>query len=202
MWGAPGKPVRGHGAAGVDDGRLMGGPTGGRSRQGCHAARDAGFAARWRAVPRRFGWKHSAPFWPQPTSATAPATRALAVTRIWNTQHGEIVMTDLEFMDRAEAVLKAIESCCDHINEQTDADIDNQRVGGMVTLVFADGSQIVVNLQKPLHEIWLASRKQAGITSASTAGAMAGYQGPGRVLCALSQRGQRAGRPALVFRSA
>ena len=67
-------------------------------------------------------------------------------------------MTDPEFMDQAEAVLKAIERCCDQINEQTDADIDNQRVGGMVTLVFFNSSQIVVNLQKPLHEIWLASR--------------------------------------------
>lgn len=67
-------------------------------------------------------------------------------------------MTDLEFMDRAEQVLKAIESGCDRINEQTDADIDNQRIGAMVTLAFPGGSQLVVNLQKPLHEIWLASR--------------------------------------------
>jgi CyaY protein len=51
-----------------------------------------------------------------------------------------------------------IEQCCDRINEETDADVDNQRVGGMVTLVFANRSQIVVNLQKPLHEVWLAAR--------------------------------------------
>ncbi|MGY8905189.1 MAG: iron donor protein CyaY [Burkholderiales bacterium] len=67
-------------------------------------------------------------------------------------------MTDTEFMDRAEALLQAIERNCDRINEQTDADIDNQRSGGMVTLTFANSSQIVVNLQKPLHEIWLAAR--------------------------------------------
>ena len=67
-------------------------------------------------------------------------------------------MTDIEFMDRAESVLRAIEDCCDRINESSDADIDNQRVGGLVTLVFRDRSQIVVNLQKPLHEIWLAAR--------------------------------------------
>ncbi len=67
-------------------------------------------------------------------------------------------MTDLEFMDRAERVLKAVEACCDRINDQTSADIDNQRVGGMITLVFANKSQIVINLQKPLHEIWLAAR--------------------------------------------
>ena len=67
-------------------------------------------------------------------------------------------MTDTEFMDRAEALLQAVEVCCDHINEQTDADIDNQRVGGMVTLIFANKSQIIINLQKPLHEIWMAAR--------------------------------------------
>jgi len=67
-------------------------------------------------------------------------------------------MTDLEYLDRAEAVLKAVELSCDRINETTDADIDNQRVGGMVTLTFRNGSQIVINLQKPLHEIWMAAR--------------------------------------------
>ena len=67
-------------------------------------------------------------------------------------------MTDIEFMNRAESVLSAIEACCDRINEESDADIDNQRVGGLVTLVFPNRSQIVVNLQKPLHEIWLAAR--------------------------------------------
>ncbi len=67
-------------------------------------------------------------------------------------------MTDLEYMDRAESVLKAIEAACDRINDETDADIDNQRVGGMITLAFRNGSQIVINLQKPLHEIWMAAR--------------------------------------------
>jgi len=67
-------------------------------------------------------------------------------------------MTDLEFLDRAEALLKAVEACCDKFNDDSDADIDNQRVGGMVTLVFANRSQIVINLQKPLHEVWLAAK--------------------------------------------
>lgn len=67
-------------------------------------------------------------------------------------------MTDLEFMDRAEILLKAVEASCDRINDENRADIDNQRVGGMVTLVFSNRSQIVINLQKPLHEIWLAAK--------------------------------------------
>lgn len=67
-------------------------------------------------------------------------------------------MTDTEFMNRAELVLKSIESACDRINDETLTDIDNQRSGSMITLVFANRSQIVINLQKPLHEIWLAAR--------------------------------------------
>ena len=67
-------------------------------------------------------------------------------------------MTDNEYLDRAESLLSAIERACDRINDTTDADIDNQRVGGMITLVFANGSQIIVNLQKPLQEVWMAAR--------------------------------------------
>ena len=67
-------------------------------------------------------------------------------------------MTDPEFMTHAERLLKAVEAGCDRINDETDADIDNQRTGGMITLVFANQSQIVINLQKPLHEVWLAAK--------------------------------------------
>ena len=67
-------------------------------------------------------------------------------------------MTDLEFLDRAESLLRALEQQCDRLNDDTDADIDNQRVGGMITLTFSNRSQIIVNLQKPLHEVWLAAR--------------------------------------------
>ena len=67
-------------------------------------------------------------------------------------------MTDLEYLDHAEALLARVEAVCDRINEETDADIDNQRVGGMITLSFEDRSQIVVNLQKPLQEVWLAAK--------------------------------------------
>jgi len=66
-------------------------------------------------------------------------------------------MTDQEFLTHAEALLQTVERCCDRINETSDADIDNQRTGNMVTLTFPNRSQIVVNLQKPLHEVWMAA---------------------------------------------
>ena len=67
-------------------------------------------------------------------------------------------MTDLQYQNLAESVLKAVETACDRLNDQSDVDIDNQRTGGMITLTFVNKSQIIINLQKPLQEIWLAAR--------------------------------------------
>ena len=67
-------------------------------------------------------------------------------------------MTDLEYQDLAESALRAVETACDRINDETDADIDNQRTGGMITLTFSNRSQIIINLQKPLQEIWMAAK--------------------------------------------
>lgn len=67
-------------------------------------------------------------------------------------------MTDLEFLDQAEKLLLAVERNCDRINDTGDADVDSQRIGGMVTLTFPNRSQIIINLQKPLHEVWMAAK--------------------------------------------
>lgn len=77
-------------------------------------------------------------------------------------------MTDIEFLDLAENALKRIEAACDHINATTDTDIDNQRTGNMITLTFENRSQIIVNLQKPLQEIWLAAKRAAFIIKITT----------------------------------
>ena len=67
-------------------------------------------------------------------------------------------MTDIEFLDHAERLLHRVEASCDRINDEDVTDVDSQRVGAMVTLVFSNHSQIVINLQKPLHEVWLAAK--------------------------------------------
>ena len=106
------------------------------------------------------------PFCPQPeismdahNSVATHTLRAWALTRIiCFIPMVQIVMTDLEFLDHAEQLLKAVELACDDLNDNSDADIDNQRVGGMITLIFINRSQIIINLQKPLHEVWLAAK--------------------------------------------
>ncbi len=109
-------------------------------------------------------------------------------------------MTDLEYMDRAEAVLKAIELACDRINDETDADLDNQRVGGMITMTFANRSQIIINLQKPLHEIWMAARS-GGYHYKFDSGQWFDTKGAGEFFAHLSREASaQAGQP-LVFSS-
>jgi CyaY protein len=103
-------------------------------------------------------------------------------------------MTDPEFMDRAETLLKAVEACCDQINDETDADVDNQRVGGMVTLTFADRSQIIINLQKPLQEVWMAA-KSGGYHYRWIDGQWQDTKGQGEFFAALSRNASdQAGR--------
>ena len=110
-------------------------------------------------------------------------------------------MTDLEYMDRAEQLLKAVERSCDRINDDTDADVDNQRTGGMVTLVFANRSQIVVNLQKPLHEVWMAARS-GGYHFRYDGTQWLDTKGAGEFFACLSREASAQAGQALVFASA
>ncbi len=109
-------------------------------------------------------------------------------------------MTDLQYQDLAESALKAVETSCDRLNDESDVDIDNQRTGGMVTLVFANGSQIVINLQKPLHEIWLAA-KAGGYHFKFDGGQWRNTKDASEFFASLSRcASEQAGR-ALVFRA-
>jgi CyaY protein len=104
-------------------------------------------------------------------------------------------MTDPEYMSQAEALLRAVESSCDRINDETDIDIDSQRVGGMVTLTFPNRTQIIVNLQPPLHEVWLAARA-GGFHYRHDGGQWMDTKGDGEFFAALSRYAtQQAGRP-------
>ncbi|GBH27069.1 iron donor protein CyaY [Burkholderia vietnamiensis] len=68
-------------------------------------------------------------------------------------------MSDTEYLARAEAVLAAVERTVDAANDG-DHDIDLERNGSVLTLTFENGSKIIVNLQPPMKELWIAA--QAG----------------------------------------
>ncbi|MGF6758461.1 iron donor protein CyaY [Paraburkholderia sp. GAS334] len=63
-------------------------------------------------------------------------------------------MSDSEYLTRAEAVLAAVERAVD----DTDADIEFERSGNVLTLEFENKTKIIVNLQPPMREIWIAAK--------------------------------------------
>ncbi len=101
-------------------------------------------------------------------------------------------------MNHAEQLLGAVEACCDRINDETDADIDNQRSGGMITLTFPNTTQIVINLQKPLHEVWLAT-KAGGYHFKHAGGSWQDTKGEGEFFDHLSRQASAQSGLALKF---
>lgn len=67
-------------------------------------------------------------------------------------------LSDAEYQHTAGAVLSSIEAAADRWLQDDVIDIDTQRTGGLLELVLPNDSRIVVNLQPPLQEIWLAAR--------------------------------------------
>ncbi len=63
-------------------------------------------------------------------------------------------MTDSDYITRAEAVLARIEQAAD----DSDADIEFERNGNVLTLELENGSKIIVNLQPAMEEIWIAAK--------------------------------------------
>ena len=109
-------------------------------------------------------------------------------------------MTDNEYLDQAEQLLRAVEQSCDRLNDETDADIDNQRVGGMITLTFANRSQIIINLQKPLQEVWLAA-KAGGFHYRFADGSWQDTKGQGEFFTNLSKFASEQTGESLTFSS-
>lgn len=69
-----------------------------------------------------------------------------------------MAMTDTEFHQLVDAMFSKIESAIEYAIDEQDADVDINASGNLLQLEFEDGSQIVINKQEPLHEIWIATR--------------------------------------------
>lgn len=69
-------------------------------------------------------------------------------------------MSDTEYPIRAEKVLMAVERSVDEANDGA-ADIEVENRGSVLTLLFENGSKIIVNLRPQAEEVWLAT-KSAG----------------------------------------
>jgi len=65
-----------------------------------------------------------------------------------------MAMTESEFHERVDDLLQTIEEAV----EDCGVDIDFDNNGGILTLYFEDGSQVIVNRQTPVRQIWVAAR--------------------------------------------
>lgn len=63
-------------------------------------------------------------------------------------------MNESEFHDIAEQTLEAIQDAIDN----SDADIDYEEAGGVLTLEFANGSKIIFSKQPPVKQLWVAAK--------------------------------------------
>ncbi|WP_394245389.1 iron donor protein CyaY [Vibrio astriarenae] len=63
-------------------------------------------------------------------------------------------MNDTEFHQLVDSQMETIEEMID----ESGADVDYETSGNVMTLEFEDRSQIIINRQEPMHEIWLASK--------------------------------------------
>jgi len=67
-------------------------------------------------------------------------------------------MNDSEFIALADQVLDSIERQADDWAASMDLDIETRRQDNVLTLVFEDGAQVVINSQTAMQELWVAAR--------------------------------------------
>lgn len=63
-------------------------------------------------------------------------------------------MTESEFNRQIDATLLAIEEAAD----TSDAGIDYENSGGVLTLTLANRSQVIINRQTPVRQLWVAAK--------------------------------------------
>lgn len=67
-------------------------------------------------------------------------------------------LSDAQYHALTARILSSIEATVDGWLQQDVVDIDSHRTGGLLELIFPNGSKIVVNTQPPLQELWLAAK--------------------------------------------
>jgi len=67
-------------------------------------------------------------------------------------------MNDSEFHQVVDDHLMAIEQALDDALVDALVDFDYETSAGVLKLAFSDRSQIIINRQEPLHQIWVATK--------------------------------------------
>ncbi|MGH8353998.1 MAG: iron donor protein CyaY [Pseudomonas sp.] len=63
-------------------------------------------------------------------------------------------LTEARFHDLVDAAQQAVED----IFDDCDLDLDLENSGGVLTVRFENGSQLILSRQAPLQQLWLAAR--------------------------------------------
>ena len=63
-------------------------------------------------------------------------------------------MNDSEYHQLADELLNNLQDAIDEV----EFDLDYESAGGIVEVIFPNGTQIIVNKQAPLHQIWVATK--------------------------------------------
>lgn len=63
-------------------------------------------------------------------------------------------MNDSQYHQMVEDIFVALEEALD----ECEIDIDYESAGGILTLIFLNGTKIILNKQTPLHQIWVATK--------------------------------------------
>ena len=63
-------------------------------------------------------------------------------------------MNDTQYHQLADQVLEQLQDAVDEV----DFDLDYESAGGIVEVIFPNGTKIIVNKQAPLHQLWVATK--------------------------------------------
>jgi CyaY protein len=108
-------------------------------------------------------------------------------------------LTDAQYNAAIQAALQRIETAVDRWAEDDVIDIDTARTGSMLTLSMPNRSQLIVNAQPPLQELWLAARRGGFHFKLNEAGQWIDTRSGDEFFALLSACAGEQGKPGLVF---
>ncbi len=109
------------------------------------------------------------------------------------------VLTDAQYHDAISATLARIEATVDRWLQDDVIDIDTARTGGMLTLSLPNRTQLIVNAQPPVHELWLAARRGGFHFKMNTTGQWIDTRTGEEFFALLSSCASEQGKPGLAF---
>ncbi len=109
------------------------------------------------------------------------------------------ILTDAQYHEAVQSTLSRIEHTVDRWLENDVIDIDAARTGGMLTLSLPDRSQLIVNAQPPLQELWLAARRGGFHFKMDTTGVWRDSRSGDEFFALLSACASEQSRAALSF---